>query len=257
MKKILCIDIGNTSIDTGIYGFGKISKRLKFSHKQMNRFLTYTGKLFRNKEADSVSICSVVPAATRGLLRELKKNCDKTYVVRPEKLKTIKINSSYRKNVGADRVANAAAVSKFCKVPALVIDFGTAITFDVIKEPFHYDGSVIFPGLRVSKDALVSSAALLGPFDFCRAKSVICKSTPEAMCSGLYFGILELVDGIRLRIEKELKVKFKTVVGTGGDAGIFAKEKIFSVINEDLTLMGTALLMLREEQRKKLLQRHR
>ncbi len=247
MIKIFCVDIGNSSIDSGIYSGGKILSRRKFPLENIKGFIVFAKRIISKSEIGNISISTVVPAAGLVLKEALAAYTGRIYFINPSKIKTIKINGKYKKQAGADRIANAAAASGRYKTPSLVVDFGTAITFDVIKKTNHYDGSIIFPGLRTSKNALVSSAVLLPDFRFARPGSVIADNTPDAMRAGLYYGTAELVKGIKRRIEKELNIRFKTVIGTGGDAGIFGRENVFDIIDTDLTLFGVAILMIAED----------
>ncbi|MDD5644168.1 MAG: type III pantothenate kinase [bacterium] len=245
--KIFCVDIGNSSVDGGVYSAGRILNRKKSLLKDINKFISFAAKIILKNGIEKVSVSTVVPEAGLILKKALSDLPCKVYFVNPSEIKTVEINDKYKKQAGADRIANAAAASMKYKTPVLVVDFGTAITFDVVKKPGHYDGSIIFPGLRTSKNALISSAALLPEFNFAKTRSVIADNTPDAVRAGLYYGITELVRGMKRRIEKELGIRFRTVIGTGGDAGIFKEENLFDVIDGDLTLFGAAVLMIDED----------
>jgi type III pantothenate kinase len=149
--------------------------------------------------------------------------------------------------VGADRIVNAVAAYARLGGPCIVVDFGTATTFDVVTEKGEYAGGVIVPGISVSAEALFEKAARLWRVEIRRPERVIGKTTAASIQSGLYFGYLSLVDGMVDRIARELGAKPR-VIATGGLAELFGagSERIEEV---DPLLTLTGLLLIHERNR--------
>ena len=148
--------------------------------------------------------------------------------------KIIKINVKNKKQLGSDRIANAIGAKKFKN--CLVLDFGTATTFDVIKNSV-YEGGVIAPGGALSTKALHEAAAALPHVEVKRPPNVVGRNTINCMQSGIYWGYLSLVEGIILKIKKEKKIS--NVIATGGLANVFSRDtSIFDKIDLRLTIKG-------------------
>jgi type III pantothenate kinase len=146
------------------------------------------------------------------------------------------------KEVGADRIVNAVAALKKYGAPLIVVDFGTATTFDLITEKGEYGGGVIAPGIRISVDALFQHASKLPRVDFVRPEKVVGRNTVNSIQSGIVFGYVGLVDGIVDRMKKEAGIKAK-VVATGGLAGLIARESVLiDEVSENLTLEGLKII---------------
>lgn len=142
------------------------------------------------------------------------------------------------REVGADRMVNALAAHRRYGGPAIIVDFGTATTFDVIDEGGNYNGGVIAPGINLSLQALHMAAARLPRVDIKRPERVIGRSTVPCMQSGVYWGYIGLVEGIVARIREEWGAPLK-VIGTGGLVPLFAEAtKVFDHVDGDLTLYG-------------------
>ena len=152
--------------------------------------------------------------------------------------KVIKINIKNRNQVGSDRIANAVGVFKKYKSNCIVLDFGTATTFDVVTSNGIYNGGIIAPGVNLSINSLTSAADQIPVFSIKKQKKVIGKNTIEALRSGFYWGYSGLINNIILKIEKETKKKYK-VIFTGGYADLF-KTSIISpfVIDRNITIKG-------------------
>jgi type III pantothenate kinase len=149
--------------------------------------------------------------------------------------------------VGADRLLNALAAHEQYKGPLVVVDFGTATTFDVVDADGAYLGGVICPGINLSIEALHQHAARLPRIGIGRPQSVIGRSTIPAMRSGIYWGYVGLIEGLLVRIEAEFGQKLKAIA-TGGLAPLFAEGTVkLTTIDPDLTLDGLRLLALRNK----------
>lgn len=235
---LLAIDIGNTSIAFGIFK----GKRLVRTWKVSTQEVIKKRALKLPKGIDSAIISSVVPKATP----MIKKTIARQYKIQPLVLgENIKapIKNLYRKprQVGQDRLVNAVAAKKLYGYPAVVIDFGTAITFDVISKKGEYLGGVIFPGIETSLNALSQKAALLPKIKVALPKDLIGRDTVDSMRSGVFYGIGALCDGL---ISK-LKAKYgpMRVIATGGHCSLMKKySKSIGIISPNLTLKGLRII---------------
>jgi type III pantothenate kinase len=154
----------------------------------------------------------------------------------------VRIRLDNPKEAGADRIVHAAAAHRLYGGPVIVVDMGTATTFDTVSKEGDHLGGAIAPGMSTSAEALFTRAAQLYRVQLIPPKRAIGTSTAAAMQSGIIFGYVGLVEGIVNRIQKELPEKAK-VVATGGNADIIAKEtKIFDVLEPDLVLIGLRLI---------------
>src|ERR1019366_5655054 len=162
--------------------------------------------------------------------------------VRPEGQTVMPVRYEPRQDVGADRIVNGVAAFEKYGGPCIVVDFGTAITFDAISEKGEYLGGVIAPGLGISAEALFARAARLPRVDIRPPESVIATTTVGSMQSGLYYGYLGLVDGILERMLAELGGKCR-VIATGGQANLLTEgSKYIRQIDDFLTLDGLRIL---------------
>jgi type III pantothenate kinase len=150
--------------------------------------------------------------------------------------------------LGADRLVNAIAAYEKYGGPAIVVDFGTATTFDVVSARGEYLGGVISPGLGISADALFSRAARLGRVDIKRPPKVIGTTTVTHIQSGLYYGYIGLVDGILERMIAEMDGSVPKIIATGGLAGLIAEDsRYIETIDDMLTLDGLRLVFERNQ----------
>ncbi|MEM1156672.1 MAG: type III pantothenate kinase [Verrucomicrobiota bacterium] len=155
----------------------------------------------------------------------------------------IQIDFPHPSSIGADRLANAAAVHAFYSVPAVVIDYGTAVTFDIISPQGEYLGGVITPGIRVFQDYLAERTALLPRVKISRPDGVVGKSTRNAIRSGAYYGYRGLVKEILREIKAELHAKRLAIIATGGDSSLFEHEAdLFDIHDPDLTFKGMSVV---------------
>ena len=152
--------------------------------------------------------------------------------------KIIKINIKNKNQVGSDRIANAVGAYKRYKSNCIVLDFGTATTFDVIVKNGIYNGGIIAPGVNLSIKSLSNSADQIPIFSMKKQRKIIGKNTIEALRSGFYWGYSGLINNIILKIEKETKKKYK-IIFTGGYADLFKTSIIRSfTIDKNITIKG-------------------
>ena len=245
---LLAIDAGNTNIVFAVYD-GEVQKqswRIRTDGgRTEDEYTAWLYPLFQSaglsfSDIQDAIISSVIPDENRSL-REL---CQKTFqcdafIIGSDFLDLgLPIRLSKPEEVGADRLVNAVAVLTHYQAPAVIIDFGTATTFDVIDGDGAYCGGVIAPGVNLSMKALHGAAAKLPKVSVKQPDSVIGNDTVSAMQSGLYWGYLSMIEGLIERISKEMGVE-PLVLATGGLASLFAEgtDRI-QTVDEDLTLKG-------------------
>tara|TARA_Y100000590_G_scaffold464782_1_gene635087 strand:+ start:3071 stop:3850 length:780 start_codon:yes stop_codon:yes gene_type:complete len=226
--KALLGDIGNTVTKICLIEVKtfKIKKIIYFNSNQINS--KYTLKKNLNKIIKSNNIyknalfSSVVPKYQLILKKHLQKNYKiRLKEIKEKKIKKIvKINIKNRKQVGSDRIANAVGVYKIYKSNCIVLDFGTATTFDVVTKKGIYNGGIIAPGINLSLKSLVKSADQIPAFSLKKQNKIIGKNTIEALRSGFYWGYIGLINSIVSKIEKETKKKYR-IIFTGGYADLF------------------------------------
>jgi len=198
-------------------------------------------KILKKKSINKVALFSSVVPKYQSVLRKFLK---KVYKIKLREIKetrikkVIKINIKNRNQVGSDRIANAVGVFKKYKSNCIVLDFGTATTFDVVTSNGIYNGGIIAPGVNLSINSLTSAADQIPVFSIKKQKKVIGKNTIEALRSGFYWGYSGLINNIILKIEKETKKKYK-VIFTGGYADLFKTSIIRPfIIDRNITIKG-------------------
>jgi len=243
----LAIDCGNTNIVFAIFNKDTpIVWRCQTDAKKtadeyaswLMPLLNHAGITFN--DIDSALISSVVPNANFNLDRLCSKYFEVTaqFIKSPDINIDLNINLPNPETLGADRIVNSVHAKLNYQLPCVIIDFGTATTFDVIDAGGTYCGGVIAPGINLSRDALHRAAATLPKVSIEKTDNVICNTTPTAMQSGLYWGYVSMIEGIVKRMEDELGAK-PSVIATGGLATIFADgTDIINVVDNDLTLKG-------------------
>jgi len=221
-------DIGNTITKVCLIDV-KSFKVIKIFYFNSNKITSVAflkrklKKIINNKLINKVALfSSVVPKYNRMLGKVLNKIYKIKLIELKEKKikKIIKINIKNKNQVGSDRIANAAGVFKKYRSNCVVLDFGTATTFDVVYKNGIYMGGVIAPGLNLSIKSLTNSADQIPKFSIIKQKNIIGKNTIEALRSGFYWGYTGLINNIILKIEKETKKNFK-IIFTGGYADLF------------------------------------
>ncbi len=250
---LLVVDIGNTHAKFGVFDVQArklvASWRAVTDHERtadewgvlVDRFLALRGLHLRDLH-DCV-ISSVVPPATAAVTEMVQAYLDvEPLVVGPNVDVGIPIQHVNPEEVGADRLVNSVAALHRYGAPCIVIDLGTATTFDVISPDGAYIGGVIAPGLELSAEALFKRAARLFKVEFQFPPSVIGHSTMTAMQSGLLWGYVSLIEGITRRIVEELGQE-ATVVATGGLADLLASHtSVIQAVDQELTVEGLYLI---------------
>jgi len=249
---VMCLDLGNSNLYAGILDLeGNILFRLRKTSNggsSADEWGVFLKAVLRENAIDAsrigqIGICSVVPEADYSL----KRACQKYFELEPFTLKAgVKtgLHIMYRNplEVGADRIANAvAAVKRYQNKNCIVVDFGTATTFDAVTAKRKYLGGAILPGLRISMEALQQKTAKLPPVEIIKPNYACGKSTVESIQSGLYFGHLGMVKEIaqRIAIESFPAEEGKPVlIATGGFSVLFSDCGLFDAILPDLVLEG-------------------
>lgn len=254
---LLALDIGNTNIVIGLFENEKLLKQWRLPSdvkKSVDDYAVDIIELFLTDKIDclkieSCIICSVVPMLTAKINEAIKKflsaeSAKKIMIIGDEKIRlNIDIKLNNKKEVGHDRLVNAIAAYKKFGGNLIIIDLGTATTFDVVGKNGEYLGGVIAPGINLSLKALHDMTAQLPRISVKKQQNVIGKSTIEAMNSGVYFGYISLLEGLIVKIENELNCKTTRII-TGGLAEIF-KDALKDSINHhepNLTLEGLQIV---------------
>ena len=245
---ILLFDIGNTHTHIGLADEKRVLRQTDIST------LTWFGggaaalvKKFTGKNKITGAIlCSVVPRATP-LVKKFVRTAWKVNALElnPTTIRGVGIDYPKPNSIGPDRLANAVAAKNCFGAPVVVVDFGTAVTFDVVNAKGNYVGGIIAPGLAAMTNYLHEKTALLPKIEIREVKSVVGKSTEHAMLVGAVHGYRGLIRGLIGELKDELKIKQLPVVATGGYAKLIAaKLPEISAVAPDLTLEGLRLVWL-------------
>ncbi|MGE0269098.1 MAG: type III pantothenate kinase [Candidatus Omnitrophota bacterium] len=248
---ILAIDIGNTSISVALLNGMRVkwvgNLDVQLTAKDLSgRFQKIITTIFRGKiKISEAIVCSVVPDKTNLIVRLIKRELGVPARVVGKDLEVPVVNRYHNpKQVGQDRLIVAYAVKMLYGYPAIVIDFGTAITFDVLSSKGHYEGGLIVPGIRLSIESLYLKTALLPRVESVKSpKLLIGKNTQESILSGIFYGYGEMCNGLIDRISSNVKGNPKIIV-TGGYTTVmkrFIAAKI-TKIDRFLVFKGMALL---------------
>jgi type III pantothenate kinase len=245
---LLAIDVGNTNTVLGVFDGDRLvdSWRVRTDSRATadEMALQWRGLLAHVGPLDGIAVCSTVPAVLheiRGLLTRYYADIA-SVIVEPGVKTGVPLLYDNPREVGADRIVNTLAAFHLYGGPAIVVDFGTSTNFDVVSEKGEFLGGALAPGVEISIDALAARGARLFKVELARPRSVIGKSTSEALQSGLLYGFVGQVDGMVRRITAELGGT-AVVVATGGLASLILDESETIVHHEpDLTLVGLRLV---------------
>jgi len=246
---ILALDVGNSQIFGGVYENDKMKLSFRRNSKQgssSDEVGIFLRSVLRENgvapdKIQQIALCSVVP----DVIYSLRGACSKYFGMNPFILQAgVKtgLNIKYRNplEVGADRIANSIAVSKlYPKKNAIIVDLGTATTFDVLTAEKDYLGGAIIAGLKISMESLESKTAKLPTVEILNVKEALGRTTIESIQSGLYYGHLGAIREISTRLTEEcFQGEKPLIIGTGGFSSLYEKEKIFNAIVPDLVLKG-------------------
>ncbi len=243
---ILLFDIGNTNTHLGLANQRRVTRQTNIptaawftgkAGRQLARFVA-------NARVEGVALCSVVPRATPLVRRAVRESCHLPCLeLTPQTLRGLGLDYPKPETIGPDRLANAVAARHRFGAPVVVVDFGTAVTFDVVDARGNYIGGAIAPGLTAVTDYLHEKTALLPRIQIREIKSAIGKSTEAAMRVGVVRGYRGLIRGLLAELRRELKVRRLPVVATGGYAQLFAAGiPEVSCVEPKLTLEGLRLV---------------
>ncbi len=248
---LLAIDIGNTETTLGVFegeGLRATWHTATVIHRTADEQAALLSNLLDSQGLDSndikgVALCSVVPPLTAIYEEMFGRYFNISPMVVRAGVKTgVRILMDNPKEVGADRIVDAAAAHHLYGGPIIIVDLGTATTFDTVSKDGDYLGGAIAPGIVSAAEAMFHRAAMLPHVELVRPDRVIGTNTIDAMKSGIVFGYVSLVEGMVARIQKELGAKTR-VIATGGFAEMIAKETaVVDEVNPDLTLIGLRLV---------------
>lgn len=249
---LLAVDIGNTSITLGLYQTDKLGPRWRLASDNERTADEYGILLIQlleragvsSGEVNEIAIASVVPPLTGTFERSCREylNCAPLIVDAGTRSGIPLRYEDPKQQVGADRVANAAAVRKMHKGAACIVDFGTATIFDAISADGEYLGGAIAPGIGIASDALYRRTAKLPRVEITRPPSAIGRNTVQSLQSGLLYGYVGLVEGMVARFRAELGPDMKTI-GTGSFVELIAKEtRCIDVVEPWLALQGLKII---------------
>jgi type III pantothenate kinase len=252
---ILALDVGNSQIFGGVFEDGALTvrfrkpSRMPTSSDELGLFLR--GVLRENgrdpSRVDQIAMCSVVPE----IVYSLRSCCRKYFGVDPFVLRAgvktgLRIRYRNPLEVGPDRIANAiAATHLYPGRDLIVIDFGTATTFDIIRAGRDYLGGIILPGIRISMEALEKNTARLPNVEILPATELVGRTTVEGIQSGLYFGTRAVVRELTREIrDQAFNGESPMVIGTGGFSRLFEHDRLFDALLPDLILLGLERALL-------------
>ena len=251
MTALLAVDVGNTNTVIGVFRDGNLEAHWRIQTVAertsdelavlLKTLLDMNGIPWRSLNAGIIS--SVVPPAVFGLQRFFKSYCGGPALVVGPGIKTgMPILYENPREVGADRIVNAVAAFEEIKAGCIVIDFGTATTWDVVTPKGEYMGGVIAPGIQISADALYEHAAKLPRVELARPSKVVARNTISSMQAGILFGYAGMVDSLVERIRAEVEFPARCIA-TGGLAALIATEtRTIEATDDLLTLKGLKIL---------------
>ncbi|MBI3881727.1 MAG: type III pantothenate kinase [Verrucomicrobia bacterium] len=250
---ILLFDIGNTHTHLGLASATRVLKQLNiptadwFSGRAAAQVRRFVGRA----KLDGAALCSVVPKVTPRVQRATRTLFQRSCLeLTPRTIVGVGIDYPKPRTIGPDRLANAVAARHFFGAPSVVVDFGTAVTFDVVNRAGDYAGGIIAPGLSVMTDYLHEKTALLPRITIREVRRAVGKTTAEAMLIGAVHGYRGLVRELIRELKRELKSARLPVIGTGGYAKLMAAGlPEITAVMPNLTLEGLRLVWLANDAR--------
>lgn len=250
ISMLLAIDIGNTTVTLAIMKGRRVVQRYSVENSslatELKRILNRIKRKF--PKLSEVILCSVVPKTLKVVDRAVRSHLKIVPQVIGKNIKVpIKNNYHDPRQVGQDRLVCAYAAVHLYGMPVIIVDFGTAITFDAVSKQGHYQGGIIVPGIRLSAESLYKKTALLPKINAIKGpKALIGRDTQESILSGLFFGYGSMCCGLIDSLAKDLKGNPKVIV-TGGHTHLMRKfiAKKITKIDKDLVFKGMAILAQR------------
>lgn len=239
---ILLLDIGNTHTHLGLANSQRVAKQASFPTAKLfdDTARSFVSRFVGKARLDGACLCSVVPRATPKAKSLLSRP---PLELTPATVVGVGIDYPEPETIGPDRLANAVAARHHFGAPVVVVDFGTAVTFDVVDRRGNYCGGIIAPGLTAMTDYLHEKTALLPRIRIREVESNIGKNTEEAMLIGAVHGYRGLIRELILELKRTLKCRRLPVVATGGYARLLAaKLPEISAVDPTLTLEGLRLV---------------
>lgn len=243
---ILLFDIGNTNTHLGLANARRVVRQTSIPTRDWfnGRIKDSALDFVARAAVEGIALCSVVPQVTPIVLKAVWLLWKQDALeLTPKTLRGVGIDYPRPNTIGADRLANAVAARHRFGAPVVVVDFGTAVTFDVVNRQGNYAGGIIAPGLAAMTDYLHEKTALLPKIKIREVQAVIGRSTEQAMLSGAVHGYRGLIHGLLADLKRELKARRLPVVATGGYAGLIAsKLPEITAVEPNLTLEGLRLV---------------
>jgi type III pantothenate kinase len=251
---LLVVDVGNTNMVLGLYDGERLVHDFRLETSQGRTSDEYHVLLLNLLQLAGVErsdvrasiLASVVPSLNDTVVDAVDRAFDHEIMIVGPGIKTgMPVLAENPREVGADRIVNSVAAYERVKRAAIVVDFGTATTFDCISDKGEYLGGAIAPGMEISANALFARAAKLPRSEIARPPRVIGRNTIHSMQSGIVFGYVGLVDGLVRRLTSEMETEV-TVIATGGLASLIEPDsETIDEVDEFLTLEGLRLIYLR------------
>ncbi len=250
---LLAIDIGNTGMGMGIFKDKDLVVTWRMStsiSRTSDEYAAMLLSLLRSQNLETrditdVCLCSVVPPTINTLNDMFQRYFGLKPLIIGAGTKTgMKIRMDNPREVGPDRIVHSAAAFQMYGGPLIIVDLGTATTFDTISKNGEYTGGAISPGVQTAAEALFARTAMLPRVNLARPARAIGTNTISAMQSGIVFGYISLIEGMVGRIQKEIPEKAKVIL-TGGYLDIVVKEtSIYDIVNPNLILIGLRMLYM-------------
>ena len=254
---LLVVDIGNSNIVFGLYDGDELTAHWRITSRlnaTVDEYIVMMGTLVGRRDGGrrikAAIVSSVVPPLAQKIDRVLNTLFGvKPLIVGPGVKTGLDIQYDDPREVGADRIVNAVGALDRYTAPLIIVDFGTATTFDVILPPNVYIGGLIVPGLQISRDALVTRTAMLPKIEIRSVERIVGRTTADSIRSGIYQGTGAMVDGLVDAIAEEQHID-PTVLATGGFAQLIrnASQRI-EYVEPDLTLWGLRKIWLRNSEK--------